>query len=98
MLVAGDRHVHLLYQVQQFAQYLQHIHLARSDPGLGRLWSFTNDCNWPFSVGRDRLKTAKSGLMIRTGDLQPGELSLAGAAVYHQRGLMLPAARFRKER
>lgn len=50
MLVAGDRHVHLLYQVQQFAQYLQHIHLARSDPGLGRLWSFTNDCNWPEPV------------------------------------------------
>ena len=25
MLVAGDRHVHLLYQVQQFAQYLQHL-------------------------------------------------------------------------
>lgn len=50
MLVAGDRHVHLLYQIQQFAQYLQHIHLARSDPGLGRFWSFTNDCNWPVAA------------------------------------------------
>ncbi|WP_273808294.1 MULTISPECIES: hypothetical protein [unclassified Pseudomonas] len=36
---------------------------------------------------------AKSRLMIRIEDTQPGELSLAGAAVYDQSGLMLPAAR-----
>ena len=36
--------------------------------------------------------------MIRAGELLLGKLSLAEGAVYPQCGLMLPAARIRKER
>lgn len=37
MDVPRELHVHLLHQVEQIAQYLEHVHPFRPQPGLRRL-------------------------------------------------------------